>query len=232
MNILWLQHVPFEGLGAIEQWADSKGHDLSVTRLYAGDPFPDLASFAMLVVMGGPMGIYDNDKYPWLGPEKAFLKTVVEAKKPVLGICLGAQLLADVLGADVKANKYKEIGWFPIVRVDSVPDKMLEVLPKTQTVFHWHGDTFDLPPDCCNLYTSEGCQNQAFIYTDRVIALQFHLETTAASAQSLVAECRHELVAGPWIQTEQEITNGIDKHFGINQTMGKIMDYLAMLAAN
>jgi GMP synthase-like glutamine amidotransferase len=228
MHIHWLQHVPFEGLGAIETWAQRRGHSLSATRLYAGDPLPEVDSFAMLVVMGGPMGIYDEQEYPWLSLEKSFLQTVIGAEKPVLGICLGAQLVADVLGGRVRANKDKEIGWFPVTRAEEIPNVLKDILPRTQTVFHWHGDTFELPAQSVRLYASEACRNQAFVYKDRVVSLQFHLETTTDSARLLVDNCRHELVAGsPWIQAEQEIAEGIEKNPGINQTMDRILDYLA-----
>ena len=227
MNIHWLQHVPFEGLGAIEKWAGSKGNTLSCTRLFAGDPLPVHSEFGMLVVMGGPMGIYDEHEYPWLIAEKAFIRAAIEVDRPVLGICLGAQLLADVLGARVSANKEKEIGWFPVTRTDAVPSGLKGVLPEKQTVFHWHGDTFDLPAGAVHLYVSGGCSNQAFLYKDRVLALQFHLETTLKSAMPLLKNCRHELVPGPWIQTEQEIIEGLEKFAGINLTMDRILDYLA-----
>jgi GMP synthase-like glutamine amidotransferase len=230
MNIHWLQHVPFEGLGAIEKWTGKMGHALSCTRLFAGDPFPEHDKFGMLVVMGGPMGIYDEQEYPWLITEKTFIRAAIEAGRPVLGICLGAQLLADVLGARVSANKEKEIGWFPVTRTDAVPSGLKSVLPESQTVFHWHGDTFDLPAGAVHLYTSVGCRNQAFLYNDRVLALQFHLETTRESAMPLLKNCRHELVPGPWIQTEQEIINGSEKFAGINLTMDRILDYLESLS--
>jgi GMP synthase (glutamine-hydrolysing) len=229
MNIHWLQHVPFEGLGAIETWAEKMGYTLSVTRLFAGDPLPQPDSFAMLVVMGGPMGIYDEQEYPWLKREKSFLQRIIQKGKPVLGICLGAQLVADALGSRVKANKDKEIGWFPVERTEGVPSALQEILPGTQTVFHWHGDTFDLPADSELLYTSEACCNQAFVYKDRVIALQFHLETTKESAAVLVENCRHELVPGPWIQTEQQIIEGSEGNLEINETMDRILDYLVSI---
>jgi GMP synthase-like glutamine amidotransferase len=226
MNIHWLQHVPFEGLGAIEGWAWRKGQTLSCTRLFAGDPFPEQDEFGMLVVMGGPMGIYDEQEYPWLVAEKAFIRAAVEADRPVLGICLGAQLLADVLGARVSANREKEIGWFPVTRADAIPGELRGVLPVRQTVFHWHGDTFGLPVGAVSLYASAACANQAFLYKDRVLALQFHLETTRESAAPLIENCRHELVSGPWIQTEQEIVEGLEKFTGINLTMDGILEYL------
>ena len=230
MNIHWLQHVPFEGLGAIETWAKDHGHLLSVTRFHAGDSLPDPASCAMLVVMGGPMGINDELQYPWLHTEKVFLRQVIDAGTPVLGICLGAQLVANVLGARVVANKDKEIGWFPVVRNDAVPVALAGILPETQTVFHWHGDTFDLPEGATHLYSSAGCRQQAFIHGDRVIGLQFHLETTAGSAASLLEHCRHELVSGPWIQKTEDIAAGIQRHPGINRTLNAILDYLADFA--
>jgi GMP synthase-like glutamine amidotransferase len=230
MNIHWLQHVSFEGLGEIEKWAARHGHTLSCTRLFAGETLPQQEAFKMLVVMGGPMGIYDEREYPWLAPEKAFIRDTIEAGKPVLGICLGAQLVADVLGGRVFANKEKEIGWLPVTRADDVPRSLNAILPQKQTVFHWHGDTFDLPVKAIHLYSSAGCQNQAFLYSDRVLALQFHLETTLESAVSLVENCRHELIKGTWIQTEQEIIKGNEQFAGINLTMDKILCYLESLA--
>lgn len=229
MNIHWLQHVPFEGLGSIEKWAGKMGHTLSCTRLFAGDPLPQHNQFGMLVVMGGPMGIYDEKEYPWLITEKPFIRAAINAGMPVLGICLGAQLIADVLGARVSANTQKEIGWFTVTRTDPIPDGLMGILPENQTVFHWHGDTFDLPAGAVHLYSSNVCRNQAFLYKDRVLALQFHLETALESAIPLIQNCRNELVPGPSIQTEQEIIDGIEKFAGINGTMDRILEYMASL---
>uniref|UniRef100_UPI0035623CEA type 1 glutamine amidotransferase n=1 Tax=Pontiella sp. TaxID=2837462 RepID=UPI0035623CEA len=110
MNLHWLQHVPFEGLGTIEQWAADHGAEITCTRLYAGDALPDLNSFDRLVVMGGPMGIHDHGEHPWLVEEKRFIKQAIDANKTVVGICLGAQLMADALGAEVYPGPHKEIG--------------------------------------------------------------------------------------------------------------------------
>lgn len=228
MNIHWLQHVDFEGLGSMEKWAREKGHVLSCTRLFAGETLPALEAFDLLIVMGGPMGVHDQDKYPWLQGEKAFLRRVMAAGKPVLGVCLGAQLLADVLGAQVSANKEKEIGWFPLERVRNVPEGLEGVLPVCPTVFHWHGDTFTLPEKAVRLYSSGACVNQAFVYEGKVIGLQFHLETTPVSAASLVENCRAELVSAPWIQTEEEILAGSVRCGEINGWMGGLLDYLAL----
>lgn len=233
MKIHWLQHVAFEGLGSIEKWAQEKGHALSCTRFFAGEPLPALAAFDLLIVMGGPMGVHDQDKYPWLQEEKTFLRRVIAAGKPVLGVCLGAQLLADVLGAQVMANTEKEIGWFPVERASdvsahSIAERLERVLPVRQTVFHWHGDTFTLPAQAIRLYSSAACVNQAFVYEERVMGLQFHLETTPASVMALVENCRAELVPAAWIQKEAEILGaGGDVFAEINSWMGALLDYLA-----
>ena len=114
MKIHYLQHVPFEGLGSIESALKEGGHSISVTRLFSDDPLPDISAFDWLIVMGGPMGIKDEDEYSWLRTEKEFIKKTIQTGKVVLGICLGAQLIAEVLGARVYKNKYREIGWFDI----------------------------------------------------------------------------------------------------------------------
>ncbi|MCG8378009.1 MAG: type 1 glutamine amidotransferase, partial [Proteobacteria bacterium] len=112
MNIHFLQHVPFEGLGSIENYINEKSHHLSCSRLYLDQELPSVNDLDWLFVMGGPMGIYDEDQYPWLDREKKFIKQCIDSGKIVLGFCLGAQLIADVLGAKVYKNQYREIGWF------------------------------------------------------------------------------------------------------------------------
>ncbi|MDO8946677.1 MAG: type 1 glutamine amidotransferase [Desulfocapsaceae bacterium] len=228
MRIHWLQHVAFEGLGSIGEWVRKKEYSLTCTRLFAGDLLPELNAFDMLIVMGGPMGVHDQGKYPWLQEEKAFLELVIAAGKSVLGVCLGAQLLAGVLGARVFPNKEKEIGWFQIVRVGVVPERLASVLPEQQTVFHWHGDTFALPEKAIRLYSSTACVNQAFVYEERVIGLQFHLETTPDSVLTMIEKCRAELVPAPWTQKEKEMlaVEG-DVFVEINTWMSALLDYLA-----
>jgi GMP synthase (glutamine-hydrolysing) len=222
-NIHWLQHVPFEGLGSMEGWLLEQGYNLSCTRLWAGDFLPPVDSFAGLIVMGGPMGIYDHDEYPWLPAEKKFLREVVDRGTQILGICLGAQLLADVLGAQVSANPEKEIGWFPVTRSDEVPETLASVLPEELTVFHWHGDTFSLPENALCLYSSKACVNQAFLYKNHVLGLQFHLETTRESAVTLIDNCRAELVCAPWIMSEQEMLYGENRYAEINSCMHQLL---------
>lgn len=207
----------------MEKWLTEQGYALSCSRLWAGDQLPAVDSFAALIVMGGPMGIYDYGDYPWLVQEKEFLAQVVERDIPVLGICLGAQLLADVLGAVVTANPEKEIGWFPVTATADIPSTLTSVLPKKMTVFHWHGDTFSLPGDAVCLYGSTACVNQAFLYKQHVLGLQFHLETTAESAATLVENCRTELVQAPWIMTEEEMLSREEDFRDINSCMHRVL---------
>ncbi|MFA7256394.1 MAG: type 1 glutamine amidotransferase [Kiritimatiellales bacterium] len=202
MKIHWLQHVPFEGLGCIGPWLVENGHEGSCTRLWAGDRFPDLGNVDGLIVMGGPMGVTDEAIYPWLADEKAFIKAVISQNKPVLGICLGAQLIAEVLGSKVWKNEQKEIGFFPMVGKNvSNPWK----LPEQFTAFHWHGDTFGIPDGAVRLASSETTENQAFIYNSNVLALQFHLETTEESLLSLYNNCSEEITDAPFIQTLEKM---------------------------
>ena len=155
MNIHILQHVPFEGPGSIEPWAMANGHTISTTRFYAQEQFPPLDHFDMLIIMGGPMSIHDEHLYSWLKGEKWFVKQVVEASKPVLGICLGAQLLAEVLGGAVVPGKQKEIGWFPVeLNARFATHPLGQQLAQQMTVFHWHGETFTLPPEAQTIASS------------------------------------------------------------------------------
>jgi GMP synthase-like glutamine amidotransferase len=227
MNIHYLQHVPFEGLGSIEQWAISRGHTLSVTRLYASDPLPSLDRFDMLVVLGGPMSIHDEYEHVWLKAEKWFIRQVIDAGKPVLGICLGAQLIAEVLGGTVYPGKEKEIGWYPVTLSEEFAASDLgQCLPDTMEVFHWHGETFSLPDGTMHIASSAACENQGFIFNDRVIALQFHLETTHISAESIIGNSRDELVDAPYIQGEEQMLGDESRFAEINRQMQVLLGYL------
>lgn len=207
----------------MENWLTEQGHDLFCTRLWAGDELPPIDSFSVLIVMGGPMGIYDHEEYPWLPDEKTFLAEVVAREIPTLGICLGAQLLADVLGAEVTPNWEKEIGWFSVQPTGDMPQSLAAIFPKEMRVFHWHGDTFSLPEDSVCIFESTACKNQAFLYKEHVLGLQFHLETTRDSALTLIDNCRDELVRSPWIMSEKEMLNQKDDFHVINDCMHKLL---------
>ncbi len=228
MEIHYLQHVPFEGIASIEQWAKSKGHSLSATRLYQDEPLPKVEDIDWLLIMGGPMNIYEEIKYPWLAQEKRFIEQAVKHEKVILGICLGAQLVADVLGAKVFSNKYKEIGWFPIELTSAAQTSpIFNFLPKRLSVFHWHGDAFELPSGAIQIAKSDGCQNQAFIYNESIIGLQFHLESTKNSVQALLENCADEILEGKYIQKSDQLLSHEDSFKGINDAMHGILDRLS-----
>jgi GMP synthase-like glutamine amidotransferase len=180
----------------------------------------------LLVVMGGPMSVNDEKAFAWLVPEKQFIRDAMETGKPVLGVCLGAQLIASALGARVYPNHCKEIGWFPVQGVPPAGESIFRFPPSAE-VFHWHGETFDLPAGAIRLARSEGCENQAIQIGPSVIGLQFHLETTPESARDLISHCRDELNPSQYVQTEAEILSVDPENYrSINQLMGDVLSFL------
>jgi len=185
MRVHFLQHAEHEGLGCIERWLRARGHRVSGTRLHRGEDLPDARDFDWLIVMGGPMNIYEHDRYPWLIAEKFLIRDACVMKKKVLGICLGSQLLADVLGGSVSQSEDQEIGWFDVfLSDDAIRSEYFKEFPETFQAFHWHGDTFRYPPGATPLMSSQACPNQAFSWGEgRVLGLQFHLEVELADAR-------------------------------------------------
>jgi GMP synthase (glutamine-hydrolysing) len=225
MQIHYFQHVPFEGLASIETWAVARGHSLSSTRFFTNEPLPQMQEFDWLIVLGGPMNIYETEKYFWLTEEKHFIEQAIENGKTVIGICLGAQLIADVLGAKVTRNKFKEIGWFPVELTADSP--IFDSLPQRFNALHWHGDTFELPRGAVHLTRSEGCENQAFVYNEKVLALQFHLEATPESVQQIIDNCADEIVEGKYIQTPDLMVANPEYFTRANQQIYQTLDNLS-----
>lgn len=198
------------------------------TRLFAGEPLPEPDDFDLLVVMGGPMSVGDEAVFDWLVPEKRCIARAIAAGKTVLGICLGAQLLAESLGGTVYRGDYREIGWFPVrmtPEAAAIPE--CGVFPAEFTAFHWHGDTFTLPPGCVRLAESGVCGNQAFVYDRRVFGVQFHVEVTDAGVRELIACCPDDLRAGPFVQDAGGILSG-ERYFTAIESMTRgFMDRLS-----
>ncbi|WP_296809037.1 type 1 glutamine amidotransferase [Thiocapsa sp.] len=229
MRVQVLQHVPFEDIGSMASWFAARGITPNYTRFFDNGLLPPVDGLDLVIVMGGPMSVNDEAQLPWLRAEKQFLREAIARGVRVLGVCLGAQLIADALGARVYPNAEKEIGWFPIqgVRADADTDENCCRFSADSLVFHWHGETFDLPPGAVRLARSAACENQAFRIGRQVFGLQFHLETTPESAAAILDHCRDELVPAPWIQTEAAI-RGVDAaaYAEANRLMGRVLDDL------
>ncbi len=230
LHIHYFQHVPFEDLGYIEIWCREQGHLLSSTKWFENGSLPELFDIDWLIVMGGPMGVYDNDEFKWLDIEKQYIKQCIDAGKIVIGICLGAQLIASALGAKVYPNKEKEIGWFPVQLTETGKrSPWFNDFPNTFTVLHWHGDTFDLPEGAELLVKTNACVNQAFSWQTNVLALQFHFETTAPSLKNMIKNCGHELVEGDYIQSQADLENGAGNIMVANSLLEKILNKAVVL---
>ena len=197
MHIHYLQHAAFEDAANIAVWAHERGHRLTHTRLDLDQPLPEPQDLDWLVVMGGPMNVDQHDAYPWLVREKQFMRQVIDRGLPVLGVCLGGQLICAVLGGQVTKNRQKEIGWFPVTLTSEAgASPLFSRFPQRVPAFHWHGYTFSIPPGAVRLAASDGCDNQAFQYGRHVVALQFHWDYSLRSVETMIRHCGDELVAG------------------------------------
>lgn len=220
-----LQHVPFEGLGSIHSWLQSRNAVVTTTQFYQSPSLPSLSQIDALIALGGPMSVNDELELPWLKDEKRFIKQAINSGMPVLGICLGAQLMASSLGSRVYSGIEKEIGWFPVYGCECGNNSY--GFPEKIEVFHWHGETFELPAGAKHLARSEGCHHQAFQIGPRAIGLQFHLETTPESADSIINNCRHELVPSRFVQSEQQLRAVEAIRYGeINKLMDNVLSYI------
>ena len=205
----------------------SKGHSLAATRFYNKEAPPKLEDIDWLIIMGGPMGAYDENVYPWLAAEKRFINQAINKGIKVLGICLGAQLIASALGAKVYPNAHNEIGWFPInLTEEGRVSTLLRRLPAEIIAFHWHGDTFDLPSGAKHLAESIACKNQAFSYGNQVLALQFHLDVRKDNIEEWVQSGTNELVKAPYIQSAEQMLAQDNQFVIIEKYMRQIMDNL------
>jgi GMP synthase (glutamine-hydrolysing) len=217
--------VAFEGPGNIEHWISKNNHRLTITRFFAGDPLPRLEDVDGLLVMGGPMGANDEALYPWMVQEKQFIRLAIAKGIKVLGICLGAQMIASALGARVFRNAQKEIGWFPLrLTPDGRASLFFSECPEEFLVFHWHGDTFDLPEGTKHLAQSDACRHQAFSYQDHVLALQFHLDVRESDIADWLIAAGKEPKPGPYVQTADQILSQKDALTRIEIQMHSVLD--------
>ena len=213
MRIHFIQHVLFEHPGYLLTWAKQQNHSVSTSYIYESMTLPASDDFDMLIIMGGPMGAYEEDKYDWLKKEKQFVAAAINAGKKVLGICLGCQVIANVLGANVYPHTQKEIGWWPVYKVaENKTHPLLKNLPDTFTTFHWHGDTFDLPKEATHLFYSDACAHQGFLYKNHVAGLQFHAEVQDDLLHDMTENDKAQLIPSAYVQSEDEINKLLPLH--------------------
>jgi GMP synthase-like glutamine amidotransferase len=213
MRIHVIQHVPFEGPALIGEWADECDHSVEVTHAIT-EEYPSVGEIDFLVVMGGPMDADDEDSSPWLVPEKHFIADAIAAGKLVLGVCLGAQIIAEVLGGRVLRADEREIGWYPVaLSSEGGSEPLFARWPDEVVVGHWHGDTFQLPLGMEPVLFSEATRNQAFVFDGRVVGLQFHLEWDAETIEALLEACPDDLEdGGEHVMTAEEFAAGAAAH--------------------
>jgi GMP synthase-like glutamine amidotransferase len=220
------QHIPFEGPGNIQPWLVEAGYEITFTHFFSTGVIPAVKEVDFLVIMGGSMSVNDEYKHPWLIKEKQFIREMIAEGKPVLGICLGSQMIASALGAKVNPNPEKEIGWFPVTGLKQAQFSNFQ-FPVSFTPLHWHGETFDLPQGSILLAGSEACKNQAFQVGKNVIAMQFHPEATQEILQDFVLNFKKELVPARYVQSEEEIISVFHENFlEMEGLVDRILKYL------
>lgn len=224
MKIHCIRHEAFEGLANIENWIKQKDIPLSYTHVFKNQEFPAELDFDILIIMGGTPSIYEKPVPKWLSNEKQFIARCIEKNIKVIGICLGAQLIANVLGAKVYPGQEKEIGWFP-VKFSSNALNEFPFLPEKIVTFHWHGDTFDLPSGAIHLASSECTPNQGFFIDNQILALQFHTEMNEEGIERLITACGKDLIADRYVQIPYEMRKYNDQIKSNNYLIEKFLDH-------
>ncbi len=240
-NVVVLTHAEFEGPGRIAELVVDAGYSLEVRSLHRGDPVPSsLAPGELLVVMGGSMGVSDLEgpEYPYLKREVELLRRCIEEDAPVLGVCLGAQLLAHAAGARVfpmtgaDGARVYEVGWAPIRFRGTGSAPVLEGMPPEAIVLHWHGDTFDLPEGAHLLASSAVCRNQGFQLGGHLFGLQFHCETTALDVETFLREDEAFVVRANGADGVQELRRATGQHIAEfsavgDRLLGRILEQMS-----
>lgn len=215
MNALIIKHIDIEGPGLIEYCLTQEKIPYQILNLETGGRFPKMNGLSHLIFLGGPMNVYEEDRYPFLKDEDLFIKEAIQRGKAILGICLGAQLIAKALGAKVFKAPVKEIGWYDVTltKIGS-QDSLFSGIPTTFPVFQWHEDTFEIPKGAKLIATSSPISHQAFRYGDKVCGLQFHLEVTEQMIRDWTETYQEQAKVQIMIETQMKIETSIRR--GLN----------------
>ncbi len=199
MKFLCIQQVTFEPPGNIALWANEREHSLDIIKIYNSSLPADNSQYDGLIMLGGPMSVNETDKYPWLKDEFALVEKFIKENKLILGICLGAQIIAKTLGSNVEKMPHNEIGFFPVCLTNQAMEqsKCFSKAPRCFIAFHWHGEMFSIPQNAIHIAKNQACPNQAFEYNNgKVLATQFHLETNRENLSALIANSAEDLRKG------------------------------------
>ena len=206
-----IQHDAADPPGAVGDIAESLGHRIETIRLDRGDTIPSRHEADALMSFGGGVLLSGDDIPSWIVSEENLMREFVDSNRKVLGICLGAQILAKSLGAPIIRNENAEVGWHRVIRLTGT-DPHANGLPNEAVFFHWHRDTFSIPFGATRLFESLACKNQGFAFGSNVIGLQFHLEATERTVKTFLAVSSIWRQTGKFIQQEREIVEGVTKH--------------------
>ena len=217
MKIQDILHASFEPTGVIQDWAANNSHELIESYPYRGEQLQGLDAFDVLLIMGGPQSAVEVQKYPYLYDEMALIREAILAQKKVLGICLGAQLIGQALGANAERSPHKEIGVWPVQLTPAGEyDPMLREFPRCFEAAHWHNDMPGIPEGAEILATSAGCPRQIIRFRDHVYGFQCHPEMTLSVMTRLSTHCSHDLNGGQYVQSREELLTqdytAINKH--------------------
>lgn len=225
MHLHLLQHDHFEDLGYIKQWSENQNFTFSVTRFDLAESLPEHSSYDWLIIMGGKMSVNDTGKYQWLLTEIEFIRKAIELNKIVIGICLGSQLIAKALGAEIYTNPEPEMGFWPVYfSSEARSDSVFRHFESGLMVLHMHSDTFSLPENSIMMAWSDACHCQAFRYKENVFAFQFHFELTQENVNRFLNEVEPEMVSGKYTQSKHEMLQHTDNLISNNIVFAKVLD--------
>lgn len=226
MKILFVTHADFEKPGYIETWASQSGHNTQEVRPYTGEKLPSAVTFDFLVVMGGPQSPLAIENAPYLNDEIELIKQTIKQHKPIMGVCLGAQLIGEALGSKTERSPNREVGVYPIELLDAAKnDPAFQNFPNQFDVMHWHSDMPGMSKDAVLLAASNGCPRQIVRYGEKIYGVQCHLELTKDLVKGMIENCPNDLKPGIYINTIDQLM-AVD-YSEINAKLHGILNYMA-----